>query len=62
MLLLTNDQPYHLGMLGVPGLEKLNLAAGPKHKSIVGKLDVALKKWMDSENDIGDPRSVKWRK
>lgn len=42
--------------------ETKNLAANPEYKAVVQRLDKTLKKWMESENDIGDPRSIKRRK
>ena len=42
--------------------ETKNLAQNPEYKSVVQRLDRDLKKWMKSENDVGDPRSVKRRK
>ena len=39
-----------------------NLAGNPESALVVKRLDKTLKKWMDAENDIGDPRSVKRRK
>ncbi|MCF7818201.1 MAG: sulfatase [Kiritimatiellales bacterium] len=42
--------------------EMKNLAANPEYKSVVDRMDKTLKKWMDAEDDIGDPRSIKRRK
>lgn len=42
--------------------EMKNLAANPECKSVVDRMDKTLKKWMDAEGDIGDPRSIKRRK
>lgn len=41
--------------------ETKNLAANPEYKSVVLRLGNTLKNWMDSENDIGNPRSIKRR-
>lgn len=41
--------------------EMHNLAQNPEYKSVVKRMDKNLKKWMDEENDIGDPRSVRRR-
>ncbi|MDF7822608.1 sulfatase [Pontiellaceae bacterium B12227] len=42
--------------------ETKNLAANPEYKSVVQRMDNTLKQWMASEDDIGDPRSIKRRK
>ncbi len=41
--------------------ETRNLAQNPEYKSTVERLDKDLKNWMKTENDIGDPRSIKRR-
>lgn len=42
--------------------ETKNLVDNPEYKSVAKQLDKTLKQWMDSEEDIGDPRSTKRRK
>jgi N-sulfoglucosamine sulfohydrolase len=42
--------------------ERKNLAENPEYKATVERLDNTLKNWMETENDIGDPRSIKRRK
>ncbi|VGO11463.1 Arylsulfatase [Pontiella desulfatans] len=42
--------------------ETKNLAANPEYKSVAARLGKSLKKWMETEGDIGDPRSIKRRK
>lgn len=42
--------------------ETKNLVDNPEYKSVVQRLDSTLKTWMDSKEDIGDPRSIKRRK
>ena len=42
--------------------EMHNLAANPEYAPVVNRMDGALKKWMESNQDIGDPRRVGRRK
>ncbi len=41
--------------------ETKNLAANPEYGAVMKRLDKTLKSWMDEQDDIGDPRSVKRR-
>ena len=62
LLMATFHRPeFELYDLEKDPYERVDLATHPEYAQVAKRMDGALKRWMDANHDIGDPRSIKRR-